>query len=186
MDFLPFPDDPPEFEVSGSGQGNVFLDGMLRSSLAVAHVKSAVADAEFDFSFPDDPPDLEILGFRLPEVPVLLDKKTWSSLTAVILLHVTLVCLLWLSPKPPAASPKSIEVQLVSMLGGSGPQQGSLEGGKDEQAGALAPPAAAPPVVPPVKNEPPDSNLSIKTDGILPAERKIHVPPSNTPRKLRR
>ncbi|HYA39962.1 MAG TPA: TonB family protein [Syntrophobacteraceae bacterium] len=121
-------------------QTHPFPEGTAWSSLAATPVKSTVPDAQLDFSFLDDPPDFEILGFRLSQVPVLLERKTWSSLAAVILMHASLVCLLWLSPIHPAPVPKSIQVRLVSMPGGSELRQGIQEAGKDEQPAVLAPP----------------------------------------------
>jgi|GEM_PF-872558 len=158
IDLLSSPDGTPDLDISGSGsrQAHSLLDGTALSSLAATPIKSTVADAEFDFVFPDGPPDLEILGFRLSQVPVFQERKTWSSLAAVILLHATLVCLLWLSPRHSAPGPKSIEVQLVSMLGDPGPCLESMDAGKDEQPGAPALPATAPPAAPSVKVEPPD------------------------------
>ena len=156
-----FPDEPMDAEISDSRspEAYAFIDGTAPSSPAATRTKSTVADAEFDFSFLDDPPDPEISGLRLSQLPIFLEGKTWSSLTAVILLHAILVCFLSLSPRPHAVSPKSIQVQLVSMMGGSEPRQRSPEAGKDEQPGAPASPVAALPV----KKEPPDSNLSPKT-----------------------
>jgi len=151
-------DDPLDMEMSGfqSPQALTHPDVTAWSRLGEAPVKSAAADAELDFSFPDGPPDVEILGFRLSQIPILMERRTWSSLTAAILVHAILACQFWLLPKPPLASPKIIEVQLVSMPGEPGPWEGSPEPGKDEQPVAPAPTVTGPAAAPPVKKEPPD------------------------------
>jgi protein TonB len=156
-----FPADSPDKEISGSGspKADASFDW---SGLVSTRMKPAVADAEFDFSFPDGPADLEISGFRLSQVPILLEKKSWSSLASVILLHAALLCLFWIPPAPVAETPKSIEVQLVTMLGGPGLGPEGPQAPNEEPAAGPPPPASAPvpPPVPPapvpeVKKEPP-------------------------------
>jgi protein TonB len=158
VNILSCPYDPADIRISGSRSldGPGLLNGAAWSSLAATLIKSAESDTECDFTFSDGPPDIEALGFRLSDAPVLLEKRTWASLATVILLHITLAFLLWISPETPAADPKCIEVKLVTMLEGPGLSHGGVETGRDEQPCALAPPAAAPQPALQAKNEPPD------------------------------
>ena len=80
-------------------------------------INSTFEQAQLDLSFLDDYLDVDTTGYRALEVPVLSDRKTWSSLAAVLFLHAALTCFLWISPKPTVSSRDWIEVKLVSFQG---------------------------------------------------------------------
>jgi TonB family protein len=148
-------------------------------------IDSTVSDAELDTLFPVDPLGTEMSGFGLPQVALFRDRRTWSSLAVVILLHAALVCILWVSTKPLADSHKWIEVRLISMQGGfetaGGTPQGRLEAAGGEQASAPSPPVTAQ-----AKQESLDSHLSTKSERILPAERESHTHANRRPDKIQR
>jgi protein TonB len=183
LDFIPLPDDAPNVEISGSSSllDHGFPAVTDQSSPAARTGRARISDAELDLSFPDYLPDLEMWGFQLAKVSVLFEKKTWASLTAVILLHVILVSLLGISPRSSATGPKSIEVRLISAPGSSGLAQESSEAGKGEQPG---PPASIAPANP--LNDEQTPNLASKTDRVLPTERKVEVHPKQQPEKIAR
>lgn len=135
------------------------------------------ADCEIDLSRSDAPEDIVFEPWSC-RVPVASDRKTWSSLAAVLFLHAALACILWVSPKPHPGSYKSIEVQLVSMQGfaqktGPGPQE-RLEAGGGEQSATVAAPA---------NKELLNSRLTTEHDRVLPAERKSHTQANQRPKR---
>jgi len=107
-------------------------------------INSIVAKAQLDLSFLDDPLDVAMSGYRTLEVPVLSDRKTWSSLAAVLFLHAALTCILWVSPKAHPDSHKWIEVQLVSVQGCADATGSDLHGGLEAGGGDQSATSAAP------------------------------------------
>ena len=106
-------------------------EGPLFPALEVGvPLSSKVAGDEADFSFLDSAMNEDAPGSLLQQVPVLLERRTWSSLAVVLLLHATLAWFLPISAKPPAQSPKIIEAQLVLLPGGSGEAGGAVRAGR--------------------------------------------------------
>ncbi|MGC9964984.1 MAG: TonB family protein [Syntrophobacteraceae bacterium] len=129
-----------------------------------------------DLSFLDDPLDVAASGYRALEVSVLSDRKTWSSLAAVLFLHVALACILWVAPKPHPGSHDWIEVQLVSLQGcpdptGLGMQEGSEAGGAAHSATA------------PENHELPDTHPATENDTKLQAAPRNNSRPAPHPKK---
>ncbi|MGO8944621.1 MAG: energy transducer TonB [Syntrophobacteraceae bacterium] len=144
-----------------------------------------VADAEVDILFPADPLDMEMSGFGIPQVPVFRDGRTWSSLAVVLLLHAALVSFLWVSSKPLAGSPKTIEVRLISMQGGSETAGGALDGHLEATGGEQSSNSATL-LTAPAKQESLDSHLINQNKEILPAERESHSKANQRPNKIER
>lgn len=124
-------DDPFDMETSEA----LALEGpFLLAKEAGAPLSSRLAGAEVDFSFLDGAVDAYAPRSPGRHGSLFLEKRTWSSLAIVLLLHATFACIFPVFGKPSAQSPKTIEAQLVLLPGGSGLAAGQPAGGETRSA----------------------------------------------------
>lgn len=144
-------------------------------------INSTFEQAQLDLAILDDYLDVEASGYGALEIPVLSDRKTWSSLALVLFLHAALMCFLWISPKPHSCSRDWIDVRLVSL-------QGCPEGsGQTAQGGSEAAGAERPATAPaPENKEPPATRPVAQTDTKPPAAPIKNSVPTPHPKKIQR
>jgi protein TonB len=102
--------------------------------------------AEVEVTLPDGPFDEFLSVEWLRQTFFLSDKRTWSSLLLVVILHSALACLLWYSPKPLVPIRNWMEVKLVSMGPSAKEGMGGDEAAPVQQPAAMEVPK---PAVPP-------------------------------------